>query len=62
METVYANLGIKPDFATRPYASIKELKDFRDALAHGKPADLAFDEEVLASPEELGQIGLMHAD
>ena len=62
VKTICAHLGVKPDFATRPYLSIKELKDFRDTLAHGKPLDLYLDEEVIATHEELDQRGLMRAD
>jgi hypothetical protein len=62
IETVSTHLGITPDFGTRPYLSVKELKEFRDTLAHGKPLDLYFDEEVVATPDELDQRGLMHPD
>ncbi|GLS35376.1 hypothetical protein GCM10010869_09640 [Mesorhizobium tianshanense] len=62
VETICAHVGITPDFTTRPYLSVKELKEFRDTLAHGKPLDLYFDEEVVATPDELDQRGLMHPD
>lgn len=59
VEIVCGHLGVQPDFTIRPYLSIKELKNFRDTLAHGKPTDLYFDEEVIATHEELEQHGVM---
>ena len=58
VERVGAHLGVAPDFSLRPYFSIAKLKDFRDTLAHGKPEDKIFDEEVVATAEELEEMGV----
>lgn len=44
-------LRLEPDFTKRPYSSIKELKDFRDTIAHGKPDIIEVDETVDLNPE-----------
>ncbi|WP_415770320.1 hypothetical protein [Pseudomonas sp. LB3P38] len=46
VELVVEALGLEPDFSVRPYSSIKELKDFRDTIAHGKPAVAEVNEVV----------------
>ena len=43
-------LELDPDFSKRPYSSIKELKDFRDTIAHGKPETVVIDELVDFQP------------
>jgi hypothetical protein len=53
VNAVFEHLGVVPDFKARPYLSIKQLKEFRDILAHGKPEDRGFDQEVVVNPEEL---------
>jgi hypothetical protein len=62
IEKVCMHLGFEPDFGARPYSSIAELKDFRDTLAHGKPEDKFFDEEIVATSDELEAMGILHAD
>jgi hypothetical protein len=57
-----AHLGFAPDFSVRPYLNIAKLKDFRDTLAHGKPEDKFLDEEVVATAEELEEMGILHAE
>ncbi len=44
VEIVLKALGLEPDFSVRPYSSIKELKSFRDTIAHGKPDTIEVDE------------------
>ncbi|EPF65936.1 DNA-processing protein DprA [Pseudomonas syringae] len=46
VETVLKVLGLNPDFSERPYSTIKELKSFRDTIAHGKPDTIEVDETV----------------
>jgi hypothetical protein len=46
VETLLRALELEPDFRKRPYSSIKELKDFRDTIAHGKPDTIEVDETV----------------
>ncbi|MDO9386686.1 MAG: hypothetical protein Q7T65_08280 [Thiobacillus sp.] len=47
IEEVLVTLKVIPDFQVRPYSSIEMLKTFRDTLAHGKPVEVQFDEEVV---------------
>ncbi|KXK69454.1 DNA transporter [Pseudomonas monteilii] len=46
LENVLSVLGVEPDFSVRPYSSIKQLKSFRDTIAHGKPVTIEIDEVV----------------
>ncbi len=62
VKKVCRHLGIAPDFSARPYSSVSKLKAFRDTLAHGKPEDKSFDEELVATAEELEAMGILHAD
>ena len=62
VKKVCRHLGVAPDFSARPYSSVSKLKAFRDTLAHGKPEDKYFDEEVVATAEELEAMGILHAD
>ena len=48
--------------SARPYLSVAKLKNFRDTLAHGKPEDKIFDNEVVATAEELEAMGILHAE
>lgn len=50
VEIVLKALGLEPDFSVRPYSSIKELKNFRDTIAHGKPDTIEVDETVDFEP------------
>lgn len=50
---VLSHLNVFPDFNVRPYNSISMLKSFRNLMAHGKPIEIQFDEEVVFSQEEL---------
>jgi antitoxin component HigA of HigAB toxin-antitoxin module len=62
VKKVCAHLQLDPDFTARPYLNISKLKEFRDTLAHGKPEERTFDEEVEATAEELDKMGILHAD
>jgi len=62
VEAVCGHLGVVPDFAMRPYLSIEKLRDFRNTLAHGKPEDKVFEQEVVATVEELEAMGILHAE
>ena len=50
---VFAYLKITPDWNKRPYSSIKSLQDFRNSVAHGKPVEIEYDEEVVVPQDEL---------
>ena len=62
VKKVCKRLGVEPDLSARPYLSVAKLKNFRDTLAHGKPEDKIFDNEVVATAEELEAMGILHAD
>ena len=62
VKRVCKRLGVAPDFSVRPYRSVEKLKDFRDTLAHGKPEEKVFDEEVVATAEDLATMGILRAD
>ena len=51
VEILLKALKLEPDLTKRPYSSIKELKDFRDTIAHGKPDTIEVDETVYIDPE-----------
>lgn len=50
VEIVLKALGLEPDFSVRPYSTIKELKSFRETIAHGKPDTIEVDETVDFQP------------
>ncbi|UVK52733.1 hypothetical protein DBIPINDM_006141 [Mesorhizobium sp. AR02] len=62
VEAVCGALGVKPDHAARPYSSLSRLRTFRNTLAHGKPDEHTFDQEVVATVEELEAMGILHAE
>jgi hypothetical protein len=62
IKAVCRHLEIAPNFSVRPYSSLEKLKTFRDTLAHGKPVEKVFDQEVVATAEELRAMGVLHAD
>ena len=53
VEEVLGCLKLKPDWNSRPYSAISALKSFRDSIAHGKPLELEFDEEIVTKPDEI---------
>ncbi|WP_112099805.1 hypothetical protein [Mesorhizobium hawassense] len=59
---VTKHLGVAFDDKTRPYKSVRDLKDFRDTLAHGKPLELRTDKEIVTTHEELEKRGYLTAD
>jgi len=50
---VLKHLKISPNWNKRPYSSLESLKGFRDFIAHGKPMETEFDEEVELLKEEI---------
>lgn len=53
VKSVYKKLNLKWDKTREPEATIWQLKELRDFLAHGKPKMVEVDEEVIGRPEEL---------
>jgi|SRR5271166_4562597 len=62
VKQVCSHLEVAPDFSVRPYLNVEKLKNFRDTLAHGKPEDKYFDDEVEATVEQLEEMRVLHAD
>jgi hypothetical protein len=62
IEAVCDALGVKPDFAARPYLNIEKLRAFRNTLAHGKPEEINLEKEIVATAEELEAMGILHAE
>jgi hypothetical protein len=58
LKLVLKQLGLNVDLNTRPYSTIKKLKDLRDSLAHGKPLHLELDEEAVVDANEDESIDL----
>lgn len=52
LKHVLKHLALNVDFNTRPYSTIRTLKDLRDSLAHGKPLHLERDEEAIVDASE----------
>ena len=57
-------LGIDADQNKNPYCSIKDLKEFRDTLAHGKPISLSDPDnnETIMTQDEIDNLGYLTAD
>lgn len=56
VNNVFDHLRVNPDWEVRPYSSVKKLKEFRDSIAHGKPVEVEFDEEIIGPPEEIERL------
>lgn len=55
---VLDRLSLEVDFDTRPYSTVKRLKELRDSLAHGKPLLLELDEETVIDAHDDESIDL----
>ncbi|TAU91317.1 hypothetical protein ELI41_23640 [Rhizobium leguminosarum] len=62
VKLVSKHLGISADFGKRPYKTVKLLKEFRDTLAHGKPATFTDAREIITTHDELEKRGYLNAD
>ena len=47
---------------TRPLSSFRAIKDLRDTLAHGKPAEIKYDNVTSATPDQQAIIDNLRAD
>jgi hypothetical protein len=47
---------------TRPLSSFRAMKDLRDTLAHGKPAEIRYDKVASATPDQQNVIDNLRAD
>ena len=62
VKLVLRHLGLDDSLKDKPYKAIAELKEFRDALAHAKPEEIKFEDEIIATVEELAQQGSLSAE
>jgi len=62
VKRIARKLGVQLDCKSRPYLTIKELKQFRDAMAHGKPAEISGEKNVTITREELERRNILKAD
>ncbi|MCP9230511.1 hypothetical protein NMG46_09665 [Mesorhizobium sp. LMG 17147] len=62
VKMVTKQLGVAFDEQTRPYKTVRALKNFRDTLAPGKPIELQNDKEIITTHEELEKRGYLTAD
>ena len=45
-QRVAKRLNVTVDYNSRPHSTVKELKEFRDTLAHGKPEEIKGEKEL----------------
>lgn len=62
VKKVFDYLNINPNWNARPYSAISKLKEFRDLIAHGKPAESEFEEEIVALPEEIQRRNILEGE
>ncbi|MCA1366653.1 hypothetical protein I6F15_04435 [Bradyrhizobium sp. BRP14] len=61
LQQVAKLLGVDPNFETRPFSTAKRLKEFRDGIAHGKPFVITVEDELVATYDELHNLGYKQA-
>ncbi|MET4686263.1 hypothetical protein [Sinorhizobium fredii] len=61
LQQVAKQLGVDPNFETRPFSTVKRLKEFRDGIAHGKPFTITVEDELVATYDELENLGYKQA-
>lgn len=62
VEEVLTALQITADFKQRPFRTLNELREFRDTMAHGKPAVMREEKEVVVTAEQLDDMGFLQSD
>ena len=60
--TVLAALKIPVIWETRPLSSVRAMKNLRDTLAHGKPAEIRYEKVTSATPDQQEIINNLKAD
>lgn len=50
LKNIHKVLNLAPDFSVRPYSTVKQLQDFRNIIAHGKPSKVEVNETVDFQP------------
>lgn len=62
VKQIARKLGVPIDWESRPFSTIKELKQFRDTVAHGKPAEIRGEQNVTITEDELNRRNILKAD
>jgi hypothetical protein len=62
VKRVSRKLGVQIDCDARPYLTVRDLKRFRDTVAHGKPAEIRGEKDVTITREELERRNILKAD
>ena len=55
VSNVLSKVGITQKSNQRPFSTLNTIKELRDTLAHGRPDEKAFDEEVIIEQHEAGE-------
>ncbi|TWC27597.1 MULTISPECIES: hypothetical protein [unclassified Pseudomonas] len=50
LKNIQKALNLAPNYSVRPYSSVKQLQDFRNIIAHGKPSKVEVNEAVDFQP------------
>jgi len=61
-ERVAKKLAVEVDYKTAPHSTVKELKEFRDTLAHGKPVEIKGEKNLVLTEEELSKRNILKAE
>ena len=62
LKSVLKHIGLKPDWNKRPYSSVMVLKELRDSIAHAKPVNLEFDEEIERPTETMDRPEILDSE
>ena len=60
-QRVAKKLNVAIDYDAHPHSAVKELKEFRDTLAHGKPFEIKGEKKQILTEEELARRNLLKA-
>ena len=60
--TVFNSFKMPIIWETRPLSSLRAMKNLRDTLAHGKPAEIRYDKVTTATPDQQDIINNLKAD
>ena len=61
-KSILKHLHLERDWNKRPYSSIVILKDFRHLIAHGKPVNLDFDEEIVKPADDMDRPEILDSE
>jgi hypothetical protein len=61
-QRVAKRLGVTIEYETQPHSTVKEVKAFRDTIAHGKPHVINEEKELVLTEEELNKRNILKAE